>query len=500
MTANSAMPTSVPKMLDAIVIGGGFGGLGAALTLAERGQKVCLVERLEYLGGCAGTFTRKGLRYEAGATLAAGLAPGQLFSRWIAHHQLQVAVEPLDPVVEVRGPGVRFAVPASREALVALLQQRNPEKAREIEKFFDLQRHVADALWAVLDDPALLPPLTLSSLARHSLRVPHYLPLLRWIGQPLQAVLAHCGVVSVADLTLMCDTACQITVQCRASEAEAPIALATLDYWFRGAAHVVGGIGALASQLGRAIEQSGGEVRMGQPAVGIERCAAGWQVRLRRETLQAPLLFANLLPDAVAMLLGDSDELRGPLVRLEKKLKDSWTTCVLYLQLRPPVGCGDGAHHLDLTSDPKDLTMGRHVFLSVSSAADAKAPEGLRTAILSTHVPIQAWLKAAPQEQAALVDQVYAQMLQTLADQAPEWRAAVVSYLTGSPRTWQRFTGRPAGKVGGVPRRAGLHNYLDLGPCRLASGLYLVGDTVFPGQSALATALGGQRAATHALG
>jgi phytoene dehydrogenase-like protein len=492
--------SAVAGQFDAVVIGGGFGGLGAALTLAEQGQKVCLVERLDYLGGCAGTFTRQGLRYEAGATLAAGLAPGQLFAGWIERHRLQLALEPLDPVVELRGPGVQFAVPASRQALVELLQQRNPANSQQIKRFFELQRQIADALWAVLDDPALLPPLTPRSLGRHALRVPRYLPLLRWIGRTLGSVLAHCGVDSVADVALLCDTACQITVQCRASEAEAPIALATLDYWFRGAAHVVGGMGALAGQLGTAIEQSGGEVRLRQPAVALERCEAGWQVRLRHEILQAPRIFANLLPDALVPLLRNADDLKAPLTRLERKLDDSWTTCVLYLLLRPPKDSGDGAHHLDLTSDLSDLTMGHHVFLSVSSAADAKAPEGMRTAILSTHVPLKTWLSATPQQQALLVDQVYAQMLQTLGDQAPEWRAAVVSSLSGSPRTWQRFTGRPSGKVGGVPRRAGLHNYLDLGPCQLAPGLYLVGDTVFPGQSALATALGGQRAAIHSLG
>jgi phytoene dehydrogenase-like protein len=90
-------------------------------------------------------------------------------------------------------------------------------------------------------------------------------------------------------------------------------------------------------------------------------------------------------------------------------------------------------------------------------------------------------------------------MRQTLAARAPEWADGVQQCMTASPRTWQRFTGRPAGKVGGAPRRAGWHNYLDLAPQQATRGLWLVGDSVFPGQSALATALGGQRAATAAL-
>ena len=63
------------------------------------------------------------------------------------------------------------------------------------------------------------------------------------------------------------------------------------------------------------------------------------------------------------------------------------------------------------------------------------------------------------------------------------------------PRTFERFTGRPHGYVGGIPRRRGLSNYLDLGLTEPFPGLFLVGDTVFPGQSTLATALGGWKVA-----
>ena len=45
------------------------------------------------------------------------------------------------------------------------------------------------------------------------------------------------------------DALCQITVQCGATEAEAPFALGAMDYYWRGTGHVRGGIGQLASAL-----------------------------------------------------------------------------------------------------------------------------------------------------------------------------------------------------------------------------------------------------------
>ena len=79
--------------------------------------------------------------------------------------------------------------------------------------------------------------------------------------------------------------------------------------------------------------------------------------------------------------------------------------------------------------------------------------------------------------------------------QAPEIEERIVESLTASPRTFARFTGRFLGFVGGVPRRAGLGQYLRLSNPEVAPGLQLVGDSVFPGQSTLAAALGGWKVA-----
>ena len=87
---------------DVIVVGAGFGGLGAALRLAEHGANVVLCETLRYPGGCASTFTRNGYQFEAGATLFSGLGKGQLFSDWNEKWGLGLRFDALDPLVEMR--------------------------------------------------------------------------------------------------------------------------------------------------------------------------------------------------------------------------------------------------------------------------------------------------------------------------------------------------------------------------------------------------------------
>lgn len=56
-------------MNKAVVIGGGFGGIAAALRLRAKGHEVTLVDRCRRLGGRAQVFERDGFRHDAGPTV-----------------------------------------------------------------------------------------------------------------------------------------------------------------------------------------------------------------------------------------------------------------------------------------------------------------------------------------------------------------------------------------------------------------------------------------------
>ncbi|MDH4281344.1 MAG: hypothetical protein OEV36_01710 [Myxococcales bacterium] len=88
-------------------------------------------------------------------------------------------------------------------------------------------------------------------------------------------------------------------------------------------------------------------------------------------------------------------------------------------------------------------------------------------------------------------------MRDTIRRRAPRLLEGARFEMTASPRTFERFTGRHHGYVGGVPRRVGLRHYRPraLWPREAGRGLYLVGDSVLLGQSTLAVALGGVKTA-----
>jgi phytoene dehydrogenase-like protein len=318
------------------------------------------------------------------------------------------------------------------------------------------------------------------------------------MGRPLGTVLERLGLLHFTPLRTYLDALCQITVQCGALEAETPFALGAMDYYWRGTGHVRGGIGRLAGALAGAITSSGGEVQYANRVKALAPVPGGWRVSTRRGELLARHVVANVLPQGLARLLGlPLGQAPSHLRELAGRLEEGWGAVMLYLVVRAPQGASPSAHHLELVQDEQaPFIEGNHLFASLSGEADTgRAPPGYRTLTVSTHVPLRSLRGRGEQEQARLVSTIQERMRQGLKQLAPEWMEDVRHEMTASPRTFERFTQREAGAVGGVPRRAGLSHYRLLGPRPVQDGLWLVGDSVFPGQSTLATALGGVRTA-----
>jgi phytoene dehydrogenase-like protein len=494
MTAPNSDRSSI---YDAVVIGSGFGGIGATLSLAESGARVVMCETLSYPGGCASSFTRNGYTFDSGATLVSGLDESQLFGRWIKQYNVAVQCERMDPLLELHAPNLHLTIPRRREALLEQLCAIEHAPVQALQRFFKTQRRVANIMWALLDEPHRLPPLTLRQIPGHLWRVPGYCSLLPYVGRSMGTVLSRFGLDNFAPLVTYLDALCQITVQCASAVAEAPLAFAAMDYYYRGSAHLAGGVGTLAQGLSDAAAQLGAEIQFSNRVKNVTRNTDGtWQVTTRRGTFKTRHVIANLHPGALPALLGESYREPARLAKLRSSLATGYSAAMLYLVVRPPDDASEAAHHIELIADPSEAFInGNHIFVSISGAHETqRAPVGHRTLTISTHIPL-ATLHNPATDVAAYTAKVQQNMRDTFAAGAPQWAAAIVHELTGSARTFQRFVGRPGGAVGGAPRIAGLQNYRGMSPLQAAPNLWLVGDSAFPGQSALAAAISGIRVA-----
>ncbi len=87
----------------AIVVGGGFGGIAAALRLRAMGKDVTLVDRLDQLGGRGRVFQRDGYTFDAGPTVVtAPFLFEELFSLFGRRMSDYVTLTPCDPWYRVQ--------------------------------------------------------------------------------------------------------------------------------------------------------------------------------------------------------------------------------------------------------------------------------------------------------------------------------------------------------------------------------------------------------------
>lgn len=489
-------------MKKVVVIGAGVGGLATAVKLARAGLDVTVLEAHVYPGGSAGTFFHQGFRFDAGATLAAGFYPNgpmELLAREAGIGQWPVTPESL---------AMRVTLPDGTKVDRWGDARRHAEYLRvfgdQSMKFWEWQEKTSAALWELAIRSPAWPPQSLTE----------------WIrlagdgaGWMMDGFPAHLNPGLLADAVrpvasylrdatdkfrLFIDAQLLIAAQTTSQFANALYGAAALDLPRRGVVHVQGGIGTISDLLVQSIRNLGGEVYFRQEATKI-RMEKGKPVAVetrRGGSFPAEIVVANLPPWNIAQLL--QDPLPPKLRDLPNQPRDGWGAFMVYVGLDQAVLPEDfPLHQQVIIREP--LGDGRSIFMSLSPQDDPlRAPAGRRALTISTHTDFAPWWDlfindryGYESSKMTYVDR----MLQAASRVIPSIRDGAGLILPGTPVTFQRFTRRRWGWVGGFPQTSLFRAW---GP-RIAKNLWMVGDSIFPGQSIAAVALGGMRVAQSIL-
>lgn len=478
-------------MARIVVIGAGVGGLTVAALLLKAGHHVTVLEAAGYPGGCAGTFFHRGYRFDAGATLAGGFDSAGPHTRVAQLLGLEWPVEPIYDaawVTHLPGCSVHQWVDAARWRAEYL--RLFPFS----EHFWKKQEQLARVAWGISARDLPWPPASLKEVARLPLAlrpdtlqaVPHLFDTMRQLLPP----------ESTPEFKAFVDACLLISAQAISDDAGALYGASVLDLPRRGVMHVRGGMGAIAETLVRWLKAHGGEVLYKQPVTRLQ-VAHGRVVALVTQKglrLEADTFIANVTPWALDSLLGPASP--SALKDSLSHLPDMWGAFVVHAGVPAESIPQEITHHQVIMDVHKPLGEGNSVFISLSPLNDpSRAPAGMRSAILSTHTRVRDWqalYERNPQEYQARKAEYTGRVLLAAERALPGFATAAQLVLPGAPHTYQVYTGRPLGMVGGFPQTS---LFAARGPQTGLPNLWLVGDSVFPGQSTAGVTLGALRLA-----
>lgn len=486
-------------MFDVAVIGAGVSGMATAARLRARGLSVIVFEAHGQPGGCAGFFRRRGFAFDVGATTLVDFEPGGVGGELL--ETIGMA-----PVAGEALPGYRAWLP---DRVVTL--HRDPtawaaERLRVLgdsaahRRFWRLMDRLAGVFWRASRAGVKLPIESISDLVRaiRYVGLPN-LPLARFLGRTMGDALRSYGLRNDRPLAGLLSMLLEDTVHARLDDA--PLLNGALGATIRGAGltRARGGMFGFWRRFVAHFRRMGGVLRIGCPVHRIEGGSPRgrpYRVHTRRGVCEAmqvvsavpAVLTARLGPPAVAAFLRPF---------LDRDADAQGGACVVFLGV-PDAEVADQSftHHQLLHDYTAPLGNGNNMFVSVSAPGDKEsAPPGFRAVMISTHCELGEWqsLDAADYERRK---SEMAQRLIALARRPyPDLGRRAVVCEAATPRTFERFTRRPGGAVGGVRQNLGNTNQHAL-PYRLGvPGFWQVGDSAWPGLGTVACVLGSRHAA-----
>ena len=471
------------ETVDVAVVGSGFGGLTAAALSAHAGLRTVLFEQHTRPGGCAGDFAMEGFWFPAGATVVTGLEPGGILAQVFDGLQLESPGTPLDPSIVLNIGGRTMPYWTDLARWQDEFSSAFPNAPDGYRRFWDWASEIGGIVYGIGNALPSFPIESLADIRRCLPALSHsVLKTLPLLPQTIAHVKHRFGAVGHAEADALIDGLLIDATGATADNCSAVQGAIALDIYRRGCQWVPGGTARLAMDLVRSVRNDGGDVHFRSSVMSLRRRREGWLVRTATGgAVLARTVVANVPPVALRRLLGDSIPERSTVPQ-----EDSWGAFLLHLGI-DATGLEPMHPFQQVVQTGGHSAEGDNALISIFPGKGDR--EHRWSLSVSTHTRAEHWWGDASTVECrrrALEER----LVESVATVIPGVRERTLIQRCSTPRTFERFTGRPGGYVGGLIQRPS-NAAIFAASHRPARGLYLAGDHVFPGQGTVGVALSG---------
>lgn len=168
-----------------IVIGSGFGGLGAASRLLSAGHDVTILEKRDKLGGRAYVYEMNGFKFDGGPTvITAPFMFDDIFEAAGKKREDYVEFVPCDPFYRIfDAEGKHFDYNNDQEFVLDEIRKRNPKDADGYQKFFNTTKAIFQKGFVELADQPFLKFSDMLKVAPDLIKLQSYKSVYKYVSQ-----------------------------------------------------------------------------------------------------------------------------------------------------------------------------------------------------------------------------------------------------------------------------------------------------------------------------
>lgn len=482
------------KKFDAIIIGGGLGGLTAGAKLAKEGKMVCLIEQHYIPGGCATTFKRKDFTMEVGLHEMDGLDKNDPKTKIFEDLGVFQNVEflKISEFYRFTNKRIDIVIPDNKEGAIRILTKKFSKEEKGIQKFFkkitaiqkEINRLPAERWKLLLLFPIF--PLLYPNLVSNTFKT---------LGAFLDEIIQD------EDLKLVLQANLQYYHDDPYSMSLVYFSAAQASYFHGGGHFIKGGSQKLSDYLAKIITDNHGEVLLGnsvekilmrdKKAVGVEYQKTFGQNKEIKQIFSENIIANTALPNVISLLPKENQKsLKQKIENLEK----SCSLISIYIGFKKEVKQLGNKHYSTFIFDESvktqkdmlknhtgDFEKRNFVFVDYLQIDSRLAPDGKSFGVICTVDYLSDWKNLSKEEYRKKKEEVAQILFSRLEEVIPGITKEIEYYEVGTSKTIERYTKNPGGTPYGfaqTPKQAGMFRIPNKSPIQ---NLYFASAWTNPG-------------------